>query len=123
MLRDHPDENLPLQIAIVQENWNVASILLEETIKCGVDLSQEEYPLIRLAIDVRADYSFLTELLTKVPGSCRMKNKKGMLPLMYAIHENQIADPEILRQLIDDYPEALQTPDEETGDLPLQGPT
>jgi len=115
-------EFLPLQAAIEYENWNVASILLDQTIKCGVDLLQEEYPLIEHAIDSNPNLHFLEELLCKVPGSSRIKTfSEGKLPLVHAITTPHcpIMVPEILRVLIDDFPDALKIPDDESGDLPI----
>jgi len=119
MIRDS-NRMLPLQIAIEDRNWSVASILLDETIKCGFDLSQEEYPVIHLATDTFAytqELDFIEQILIKVPGSARMKDKEGELPLMRFAQEG-IANPSFLRALIEDYPEALRIPDKE-GNLPL----
>jgi len=108
-IRSSKDGNLPLQAAILAQNWNAASILLEETVKYGVlDLSQEDYPLIHLAIENSSG---------SVPGSAGMKNEGGELPLMNAVQQ-QIAIPTILRALIEEFPKALRIPDVD-GDLPL----
>lgn len=108
------DGNLPLQSAIENENWGVACILLEETIECGLDLSEEEYPLIHLAIGCCAPSDFIEKILVDIPGSAAMQHN-GNFPLMAAV-SNGMADPMLLAKLIEDYPEALKVPDQR-GDL------
>lgn len=118
MIRDTGGK-LPLQIAVEKRNSRVASILLDETIKCGVDLSQEKDLLIHLAIARYIPGSeFIKHLLRKVPGSSRMKDEKGELPLTRAARSGKMANPSIIRALVESYPEALRTPDEH-GNLPV----
>jgi len=116
-MRTTKNGELPLHLAIKTGHWKVATILLGETVECGIDLSQEECPLIHLAIGSSAPPLFIEQLLAKVPGSARMLDKKGVLPLMQAI-ENNIADPSVLNSIIQGYPEALAVPDHD-GNLPI----